>query len=528
MVNLRQAFKIHPDASGQLPPKETVNGRVIALGFFGAAAAIMYGYDLGFIGGVITLPAFLHDFDLTNAPKSYVTDFSSNVVSVFQAGAVFGALLSSPLANHLGRRWSIIINLIIYTIGAAFMTGAQGSAGVALMYTGRVFTGWAVGASSMITPVYVAECAPAHIRGRLVGLYEVGVQFGTMVGFWIPYGVLQSQKGTIQWRLPVALQLIPAVLCIIAMWFLKESPRFTAKKHGEAKALEDLAYIRGLPADHAYVRAEMAAITEQVAFERAQTESLDKFAVAKRLFGRQNIRRLYTGVLVMIFFQMAGTNAVNYYSPLIFQSFGLNSASAKLFATGVYGVVRFVSTLIAMVLFTDRFGRRTMLVYGGGAMAVFMWIIGALTHTFPPSTSASGPSSAQIAAIVMIFLWAVSFCFSYAGIPWIYCAEIFTLDTRVYGMAICTAVHWAFNLMIAKAVPYMIANLTPGGLFFIFAACTSVGSIWEYFCMPETKGRTLEEIEEAFSGRKGDRGMMGMVEDKNVIEHVEIGRKDVD
>ena len=236
----------------------------------------------------------------------------------------------------------------------------------------------------------------------------------------------------------------------------------------------------------------MAAITEQVAFERAQTESLDKFAVAKRLFGRQNIRRLYTGVLVMIFFQMAGTNAVNYYSPLIFQSFGLNSASAKLFATGVYGVVRFVSTLIAMVLFTDRFGRRTMLVYGGGAMAVFMWIIGALTHTFPPSTSASGPSSAQIAAIVMIFLWAVSFCFSvsfsvavgqlwkcstdvqYAGIPWIYCAEIFTLDTRVYGMAICTAVHWAFNLMIAKAVPYMIANLTPGGLFFIFAACVSV------------------------------------------------------
>jgi MFS family permease len=136
---------------------------------------------IGFIGGVVTLPAFLHDFDLTNAPKSYVTDFSSNVVSVFQAGAVFGALLSSPLANSVGRRWSIIINLIIYTIGAAFMTGAQGSAGVALMYTGRVFTGWAVGASSMITPVYVAECAPAHIRGRLVGLYEVGVQFGTMV-----------------------------------------------------------------------------------------------------------------------------------------------------------------------------------------------------------------------------------------------------------------------------------------------------------------------------------------------------------
>lgn len=190
MVNLRQAFKVHPDASGFVPPKEVTNNRVIALGMFGACAAIMYGYDLGksspllfiltllislgFIGGVITLPAFLSDFDLTNANKDFVTNFSSNVVSVFQAGAVGGALISSPMANGIGRRWSIIINLIIYAIGAAFMTGAQGDAGVALVYTGRLLTGWAVGASSMITPVYVAECSPAHIRGRLIGLYEVG------------------------------------------------------------------------------------------------------------------------------------------------------------------------------------------------------------------------------------------------------------------------------------------------------------------------------------------------------------------
>lgn len=155
------------------------------------------------------------------------------------------------MANGIGRRWSIIVNLVIYTIGAALMTAATGNAGVGLIYTGRLLTGWAVGASSMITPVYVAECSPAHVRGRLVGLYEVGVQFGTMVslarniflgfhinaqiGFWIPYGVLQTQKGTIQWRLPFALQLIPSVACIIAMFFLKESPRFTAKMHGEEK-----------------------------------------------------------------------------------------------------------------------------------------------------------------------------------------------------------------------------------------------------------------------------------------------------
>jgi MFS family permease len=144
-----------------------------------------------------------------------------------QAGAVFGAMISSPLANRLGRRFSLFINFGIYIVGAVLMTAASGTSGIPLVYSGRVLTGWGVGASTMLVPVYVAECSPPHVRGRLVGLYEVGVQFGTMVcllliwqeksdrvqiGFWISYGVLQTQKGTLQWRIPFAIQLIPAVV----------------------------------------------------------------------------------------------------------------------------------------------------------------------------------------------------------------------------------------------------------------------------------------------------------------------------
>lgn len=133
-----------------------------------------------------------------------------------QAGAVFGALFSAFAADRIGRRLALMANLVLYAIGAAFMTGATGSAGVGLMYAGRVLTGWGVGASTMIVPVYVAECSPPHVRGRLVGMYEVGVQFGTMIGFWLPYAVLQTMVGSGQYRIPCALQLIPAGVSIFS------------------------------------------------------------------------------------------------------------------------------------------------------------------------------------------------------------------------------------------------------------------------------------------------------------------------
>ena len=126
-----------------------------------------------------------------------------------------------------------------------------------------------------------------------------------------------------------------------------------------------------------------------------------------------------------------------------------------------------------MVLFTDRFGRRSMIVAGGSLMAVCMWIIGALAYTHPP-VKGDGMSGPQLASIILIFLWAVAFCFSYAGIPWIYCSEIFPLDVRTLSMGICTAVHWIFNLALAKSVPYIISDCPPGTLYFIFAACVSL------------------------------------------------------
>ena len=162
----------------------------------------------------MTLPAFAKDYHLDKKTAAERTAFASNVVSVFQAGAVFGAMASATVADRVGRKIALMGNLFIYLVGAVLMTAAGGSAGVGLVYAGRVLTGWGVGASTMLVPVYVAECSPPHIRGRLVGLYEVGVQFGTMVGFWIPYGVLKTLNGTPQWRIPFSIQMIPAFVSV--------------------------------------------------------------------------------------------------------------------------------------------------------------------------------------------------------------------------------------------------------------------------------------------------------------------------
>lgn len=223
-------------------------------------------------------------------------------------------------------------------------------------------------------------------------------------------------------------------IAFVSLLFLTETPRHLVRSRGEAAAMTVLCKLRNLPPDHPYVVGEMAGIVGQIEHERIITGSA-KGGVIRETFGKTNRRRLFTGVMIsecvlhptlpgiadyrtttpshtVIFFQMAGTNAVNYYSPRIFQSLGLSAGDSKLFATGIYGVVRFVATLIAMVLLTDRFGRVSMLVTGGSIMALCMWIVGALIKTYPPVAHQAKIQDGQLVAIVFIFIWAVAFCFS--------------------------------------------------------------------------------------------------------------------
>lgn len=225
-----------------------------------------------------------------------------------------------------------------------------------------------VGAASMLVPLYTAECAPANLRGRLVGIYEIGVQLGTCMGFWINFGVERNMApSSSQWITPFALQLIPSGLLMIGLLFVPESPRWVAKAHGRDQAIGALARIRALPVDHPSITEEVNDILQQLQIERS--DSLGNTRAAWREIMQPGLRnRVLLGVLIMIFFQMAGSNAINYYSPRIFHSIGLKGTSSTLVSTGVYGIVRLVAVFFAMYFVVDRFGRKPMLICGSAMM----------------------------------------------------------------------------------------------------------------------------------------------------------------
>lgn len=258
-----------------------------------------------------------------------------------------------------------------------------------------------VGSASMLVPLYIAEMAPPSIRGRLVGVYEIGVQFGTLIGFWINYGVHQDMApNSAQWVFPFAFQLIPGGLLTLGMFFVPESPRWAARTKGRDETIKILTQLRNIPDDHPYLQEEATAIVAQIEHERAQVAGKGLVVEFKELCRRENRRQIITGILIFVFMQMAGSNAINvrtsifsgvgstdmnqYYSPRIFKSIGLKGTNTGLISTGVYGIVRFVTVCFAMYFFVDRFGRTKLLMIGSIGMVCgpsFMHKVTLLTTT---------------------------------------------------------------------------------------------------------------------------------------------------
>jgi sugar porter (SP) family MFS transporter len=287
----------------------------------------------------------------------------------------------------------------------------------------RYFAGIAVGASSLIVPQYISECSPPAIRGRLIGVFEIVLQFSQVVGFWVNYGVSRnvSKTSDSQWHIPFALQLAPGTLLIICMFFQPESPRWLLKVGRTDEAIQNLSKIRNLPVDDHYINWEVETVKEQMQreFDLGAHRSFAKqlrevFTIASNRY------RLLLGIALMWLQNLSGINALNYYSATIFQSVGFRGTNVGLLATGVFGLVKAFATLLFMVFAIDRLGRRKSLLIGSAGALVAMYYIGGYTKVSNSFGGQAKQDGGAYIAIVMIYVFAIFYAMSWNGIPWIF------------------------------------------------------------------------------------------------------------
>ena len=429
---------------------------------------LLFGYDTGVISGA--LPFIADQYQLSAGDQGLI-------VSIALAGAALGAGLGGTLSDSLGRR------RVIITAAALFVAGALLCAltpGYAVLLAGRVVLGLAIGVASMLTPLYLSEIAPADKRGAVVSLNQMCITSGILIAYFVDYAFSGGGTG---WRWMLGLGAVPGVVLGIGMFFLPESPRWLAG-HGDMDGARDaLRRING-PKD---VSVKLHQLRTDLRNENGRT------APWSELFTGKAKVALIIGVGLAIFQQVTGINTVIYFAPTIFNSAGMPDTSAAILATAGVGVVNVVMTYVALRLI-DKAGRRTLLITGLVGMAAMLLVLSA-GFFIGNSGALAWITTLSVAAYVGFFAIGLGPVF------WLLISEIFPLAVRGRGMSVATIANWVANLVVSQVFLLLVTGIGSASTFLTFAVLTIGGLIFTLKLVPETKGRTLEEIEVDLGGK---------------------------
>ncbi|XP_006459491.1 hypothetical protein AGABI2DRAFT_177416 [Agaricus bisporus var. bisporus H97] len=469
------------------------NAYILALS--ASMGSVFYGWDIGLIGGVIALPSFRQYFGIDKMTASAVADLNGNIVAILQAGSFFGALGTGYMSSRWGRKPSLLASGVIYIIGSLLQCivglGSSQAVGLRVLYFSRFVGGYGVGMVSALAPSYVSECVPKSIRGRCTGMVQFANNVGIMLSFWINYSSSKDLAfGEMQWRLPFIVQMIPGVLFIFLMLFQPESPRWLVEHEQYDKAALILAHTSGKDVNDPSVVQTLEEIKQEF-------EGKEKLSIMQQVRGMTETRyialRCFIPSLVMFFQQWTGTNAINYFSPQIFQGLGIDGTTSSLLATGVYGVVKVVSVATTLIFAVESFGRKNCLIVGGLGQGLTMLWIGGYSAIHPETTIVP----ASYVSIIAVYLYAVSYCIGWGPLAWVVAGEVSPNHLRPAVLSISIGVNWLFAFIISKLTPIMLNNITYG-TFLIFGICCLLMSVWTYVCLPETSGYALEDIKYLF------------------------------
>ncbi len=434
---------------------------VFIAALFAALGGLLFGYDTGVISGALIF--IKREFGLTTASEEIV-------VSGVLLGATIGAIVGGKAADFFGRRKVLLVTAAIFGIGALASAMAPSPA---ILIVSRVVLGLAIGLASTNVPVYLSEVAPSHARGWVVSLFQLAVTVGIVVAYLTDY-VFASVEG---WRWMLGLAVAPALVFGTGMFFLPETPRWLIRGGQHEVAHRVLIRIR----KHADVHAEIEEIKASLV---QQTES----GRWGDLLSRHVRPALIVGLGLAIFQQITGINTVIYYAPKILQAAGFNSASGAILATAGVGVVNVGMTIIAMFL-VDRAGRRPLLLVGIAGMIVTLAMLGLSFRI--------SDQSVQLAWIAVICLmgYVASFAISLGPIFWLMIAEIYPLKIRGLAEGMAATFNWGSNLAVSLTFLTLLEKLGASSTFLLYAFASVASWFFAYYLVPETKGRTLEEIE---------------------------------
>lgn len=349
------------------------------------------------------------------------------------------------------------------------------------------------------------QISPQPIRGLLTLQYTCCQQLGVVFGFFFNYGVTKYHAGTnLQWQLPTALQLIPALIWGVGTFFTPETPRFLLSQNKRTEALATLSRFRGLPEDHPYVQSEFQGIESQLNHEIEIVSGANTWDLIKETFtDLSNRRRFVLMFACHVFGQWSGANAITQYSPTIFGYLGIEGTEARFLATGCYAILKFVSVLIFSVFVIDFIGRRRSLMTGITMQIFTLAFVGAylkVTNGWTPEKieASSSAMAASRAAIAAIYIHAIAWSIGWFSIPYLVSAEVFPLRIRSINVSILMAVHWAMYFGCSRAMPSLLAATQRYGAFMFFLSICTVSLVYVYFAMPETSGRSLESMDKLF------------------------------
>jgi len=430
---------------------------------------LLFGYDTAVISGAI---GFLQEhFELTAAMKGWAA--SSALV-----GCVIGVGMAGELNDRLGRRTTLIVAAILFLISAI---GSALPRTLTQFIVYRIIGGLGVGAASITSPMYIAEISPARLRGRMVSLNQFAIIFGMLVVYFVNYFIARDSdvawNVATGWRWMFGSESIPAVLLLVLLFFVPESPRWLSKQGKTDKARRILARVDG----EQHAESEMAEI--EAALQQESGSLAQLFTPAMRIV-------LIIGVSLAVLQQVTGINVFLYYAPEIFKSVAGTNVDIALLQTIVVGAVNLLFTIVA-IWTVDKVGRKPLMVIGATGMGLSLAAIG-LAATFH-----------MVGAWLLIFMLGYIACFalSVGPVTWVILSEIFPTKIRGRALAIATLCLWVANYIVSQTFPMMDENpalvktFNHGFPFFVYAAFCVVLVAVMVKLVPETKGKTLEEIE---------------------------------